>query len=428
MRLLVVGGGGREHALCWALRRENPDADLYCAPGNPGTAELATTLPIAADDLDRLADAADMQGIDLTIVGPEVPLARGLADRLRAEGRAVFGPSAAAAQLEASKAFSKDVMRAAGIPTAASRTFTELAPALAYVDRHAEPLVVKASGLAAGKGAVVCLTRAEAARTVRSMLGDRVFGDAGDTVVIEAFLEGEEISVLAVTDGRDVELLPVSQDHKRLLEGDAGPNTGGMGAYSPVAVATAAVLGRAREEVLLPTLAEMARRGTPYTGVLYAGLMVDREGTPWVVEFNCRLGDPETQVVLPLVAGGLTDVLWKVAHGERVIPIARRQGMASVTTVLASRGYPDQPEKGAAIRIPSGLPAGVTVFHAGTTRGADGVLRVSGGRVLNVTAVAPTFPEAQRLSREAAEAVEYEGKIFRRDIGWREAARVVVPA
>jgi phosphoribosylamine--glycine ligase len=428
VRLLVVGGGGREHALCWALRRENPDADLYCAPGNPGIGELATTLPIAADDLDRLADAADMQGIDLTIVGPEVPLARGLADRLRAEGRAVFGPSAAAAQLEASKAFSKDVMHAAGIPTAASRAFTELGPALAYVDRHAEPLVVKASGLAAGKGAVVCLTRAEAARAVRSMLGDRVFGEAGATVVIEAYLEGEEISVLAVTDGRDVELLPVSQDHKRLLEGDAGPNTGGMGAYSPVAVATAAVLKRAREEVLLPTLAEMARRGTPYTGVLYAGLMVDREGTPWVVEFNCRLGDPETQVVLPLVAGGLTDGLWKVAHGERVAPIARRQGMASVTTVLAARGYPDQPEKGAAIRIPSGLPAGVTVFHAGTARGPDGVLRVSGGRVLNVTAVAPTFSEAQRLSREAAEAVEYEGKVFRRDIGWREAARVVVPA
>ncbi len=266
MRLLVIGGGGREHALCWALRRENPDADLYCAPGNPGTAGLATNLPIAADDLDRIADAADMHGIDLTVVGPEVPLARGLADRLRAEGRAVFGPSAAAAQLEASKAFSKEVMHAAGIPTAASRTFTELRPALDYVDRHSEPLVVKASGLAAGKGAVVCLTRGEAAAAVRSMLGERVFGDAGATVVIEAFLEGEEISVLAVTDGRDVELLPVSQDHKRLLEGDAGPNTGGMGAYSPVAVATPALLARARAEVLLPALEEMRRRDTPYTG------------------------------------------------------------------------------------------------------------------------------------------------------------------
>jgi phosphoribosylamine--glycine ligase len=424
VRLLVVGGGGREHALCWALRRENPDADLYCAPGNPGTADLATNLPIAADDLDRIADAADMHGIDLTVVGPEVPLARGLADRLRAEGRVVFGPSAAAAQLEASKAFSKEVMEAAGIPTARSRTFTELRPALDYVDRHAEPLVVKASGLAAGKGAIVCSTRGEAAAAVRSMLGDRAFGEAGATVVIESFLEGEEISVLAVTDGRDVELLPVSQDHKRLLEGDAGPNTGGMGAYSPVAVATPALLARARAEVLLPALEEMRRRNTPYSGVLYAGLMVDGAGTPWVVEFNCRLGDPETQVVLPLVAGGLTEAFWTVARGEGVIPIPRRQGAASVTTVLASRGYPDQPEKGAAIRIPATLPEGVTVFHAGTARGADGMLRVNGGRVLNVTAVAPTFAEAQRLSRETSEAIEFEGKIFRRDIGWREAARV----
>ena len=428
MRLLVVGGGGREHALCWALRRENPAADLYCAPGNPGTADLATNLSIAADDLDRIADAADMHGIDLTVVGPEVPLARGLADRLRAEGRAVFGPSAAAAQLEASKAFSKEVMHAAGIPTAASRTFTELRPALDYVDRHAEHLVVKASGPAAGRGAVVCLARGEAAAALRSMLGERVFGDAGATVVIEAFLEGEEISVLAVTDGRGVELLPVAQDHKRLLEGDAGPNTGGMGAYSPVAVATPALLARARAEVLLPALAEMRRRDTPYTGVLYAGLMVDRDGAPWVVEFNCRLGDPETQVVLPLVDGGLTDAFWKVAHGEGVAPIACRSGQASVTTVLASRGYPDRPQQGAAIRIPEELPAGVTVFHAGTVRGADGVLRVNGGRVLNVTAVAASFPEAQRLSRETAEAIEFEGKVFRRDIGWREAARAVVTA
>jgi phosphoribosylamine--glycine ligase len=421
---MVVGGGGREHALCWALRRENPDADLFCAPGNPGTAELATNLSIAPDDLDRLADAADMHGIDLTVVGPEVPLARGLADRLRAEGRAVFGPSAAAARLEASKAFSKEVMAAAGIPTAASRTFEDLTAALAYVDRHDEPLVVKASGLAAGKGAVVCATRGEATAAVRAMLGERAFGDAGTTVVIERFLVGEEISVLAVTDGQDIELLPVSQDHKRLLEGDAGPNTGGMGAYSPVAVATPAVLDRARREVLEPTLKEMRRRRTPFTGVLYAGLMVDAAGTPWVVEFNCRLGDPETQVVLPLVAGGLTDALWSVAHGNGVRPIVRRDGEASVTTVLASRGYPGHAEKGAEIRIPAALPPGVTVFHAGTVQGADGVLRASGGRVLNVTAVAPSFTEAQRLSRETAEAVEFDGKVFRRDIGWREARRL----
>jgi phosphoribosylamine--glycine ligase len=424
VRLLVVGSGGREHALCWALRRETPEADVYCAPGNPGTAEVARNLSIAADDLDRLADAADMHGIDLTVVGPEVPLARGLADRLRAEGRAVFGPSAAAAQLEASKAFAKEVMAAAEIPTASSRTFHQLGPALEYVAQHREPLVVKASGLAAGKGAVVCETRGEAVAAVRAMLGEGVFGEAGRTVVIEAFLRGEEVSVLAITDGRDVELLPVSQDHKRLLEADAGPNTGGMGAYSPVSVATPELLERTRREVLLPTLAEMRRREAPFTGLLYAGLMVDDDGTPWVVEFNCRLGDPETQVVLPLVSNGLTRSLLAVATGEPPVPLELLTGAASVTTVLASRGYPDTPEKGAAITIPSRLPEGVTVFHAGTARGDDGVLRVNGGRVLNVTAVASSFAEAQRLSRDVAEVIEYEGKIHRRDIGWREAARL----
>ena len=427
MRLLVVGGGGREHALCWALRRENPGADLYCAPGNPGTAELARNLPIAADDLDRLADAADMYGIGLTVIGPEVPLARGLADRLRAEGRAVFGPGAAAAQLEASKAFAKEVMAAAGIPTAASRTFQALDPALAYVAAHPEPLVVKASGLAAGKGAIVCATREEAATAVRAMLGEDSFGEAGRTVVIEAFLEGEEISVLAITDGREVELLPVAQDHKRLLEGDRGPNTGGMGAYSPVAVATPELLARVRREVLLPALHEMRARGTPYTGVLYAGLMIDRRGAPWVVEFNCRLGDPETQVVLPLVADGLTGCLRSVAGGGPPTPLTLRPA-ASVTTVLASEGYPDAPRKGAAITLPPVLPEGVTIFHAGTTRDADGTLRAAGGRVLNVTAVASTFAEARRLSRETAEAIAFDGKVFRRDIGWREAARRVETA
>lgn len=424
MRLLVVGSGGREHALCWALRRENPDADLYCAPGNPGTAELAANLPIPADDLDRIADAADMHGIDLTVVGPEVPLARGLADRLRAEGRAVFGPGAAAAQVEASKAFAKEVMAAAGIPTASSRTFTDLGQALSYVAGHPEPLVVKASGLAAGKGAIVCDSRDQAAATLRAMLGDGAFGDAGRTVVIESFLRGEEVSVLAITDGTSVELLPASQDHKRLLEGDAGPNTGGMGAYSPVSVATSELLERTRTEVLLPALAELRRRGAPFAGVLYAGLMVDDDGVPWVVEFNCRLGDPETQVVLPLVAGGLTPSFWSVARGGAPTPVELLPGAASVTTVLASRGYPDAPAKGAPITIPGRLPDGVTVFHAGTTLDADGVLRVNGGRVLNVTAVASSFPEAQRLSRETAEAVAYDGKVYRRDIGWREAARL----
>ncbi|HEV7366936.1 MAG TPA: phosphoribosylamine--glycine ligase [Gemmatimonadales bacterium] len=423
MRLLVVGGGGREHALCWALRRENPEAEIYCAPGNPGTAEVAQNLPIAADDLDRLADGADMHGIDLTIVGPEAPLARGLADRLRAEGRAVFGPSAAAAQLEASKAFAKEVMASAGVRTAASRSFTDLAAGLSYVDRHAEPLVVKASGLAAGKGAIVCATRAEAARAVRAMLEADQFGEAGRTVVIESFLQGEEISVMVVTDGEEVELLPVAQDHKRLLEGDQGPNTGGMGAYSPVSLGSPALLERVKRDVMLPTLEGMRRAGAPFSGVLYAGLMIDPAGVPWVVEFNCRLGDPEAQVILPLISEGLTDALWKTAKGEAPSRIDHSRG-AAVTTVLAARGYPDRPEKGAPIRLPDAVPEGVTMFHAGTSRGRDGVLRVDGGRVLTATAVGTSFSEAQQLSREAAEAVQYEGKVFRRDIGWREAARL----
>jgi phosphoribosylamine--glycine ligase len=424
VRILVVGSGGREHALCWALRRENPDADLYCAPGNPGTANLATNLPIPADDLDRLADAADMRGIDLTVVGPEVPLARGLADRLRAEGRAVFGPSAAAAQLESSKAFSKEVMRAAGVPTAGSRTFTDLKAALAYVDRHAEPLVVKASGLAAGKGAIVCATRREAADAVRSMLGEHRFGDAGSVVVIEDFLEGEEISVLAITDGREVELLPASQDHKRLLEGDAGPNTGGMGAYAPVSIATARLLERTRDDIIVPMLGEMRRRSSPFAGLLYVGLMVSPDGHPYVVEFNCRFGDPEAQVVLPLIEGGLTDALHRVARAQEPSPLSIRHDAFAVTTVLAAAGYPDAPARGAPIALPASLPAGVQIFHAGTSRDADGTLRVAGGRVLTVTAVATSFAEAQRLSRETAAAVEFDGKTWRRDIGWREQSRL----
>jgi phosphoribosylamine--glycine ligase len=254
VKVLVVGGGGREHALCWALRRDLPAGDLFCAPGNPGTAELATNLPVSADDLDRQVAAAEAHGIELVVIGPEAPLAAGLADRLRAAGRAVMGPSAAAARLEASKAFAKDVMASAGVPTARSEAFTDLADALAAVDRHTEPLVVKASGLAAGKGAVVCATRGDARLAVTAMLRDRIFGDAGATVVLEEFLEGEELSVLAITNGRDLSLLPAAQDHKRLLEGDRGPNTGGMGAYSPVSLATTALLNRVEAVVLRPTL------------------------------------------------------------------------------------------------------------------------------------------------------------------------------
>jgi phosphoribosylamine--glycine ligase len=421
MRLLVVGGGGREHALCWALRREDPHADIYAAPGNPGTGTLATNLDIPADDLDRLTDAVDAYGIDLTIIGPEAPLAAGLADRLRGEGRVVFGPGAAAAQIEASKAFAKGVMERAGVATAASASFTDLAGALAYVDAHAEPLVVKASGLAAGKGAVVCATRRDGAQAVRAMLGERRLGSAGQLVVIEDFLEGEELSVFAVTNGREVRILPSAQDHKRLLEGDRGPNTGGMGAYAPVSIATHDLLQLVERDVLLPTLAELEDEGAPFSGLLYAGLMIGPDGAPSVIEFNCRFGDPETQAVLPLLEGGLTDLLDAAARGSALPAVRVRRG-AAVTTVLAAAGYPDAPERGAVISIPEDLPTGVTVFHAGTTL-TDGTLRVSGGRVLTVTGVAETFSEAQAASRAAAGSIDFAGKTWRRDIGWREAAR-----
>ncbi len=422
MKLLIVGAGGREHALTRALVLDNPQHRLFVAPGNPGTAALATNLAIRADDTAALAAAAAHHDIDLVVVGPEAPLAHGLADRLRAEGRAVFGPGAAGAKIEASKAFAKDIMHAAGIPTASSATFTDLAEALGFVERHTEPLVVKASGLAAGKGVVVCDTRADAATAVRAMLGEKVFGEAGSEVVIEEFLDGEELSVLAVTNGRDVQLLPTAQDHKRLLEGDRGPNTGGMGAYAPVSLATPQLLDRVRREVLCPALDEMRRRGIDYRGVLYAGLMLHPDGTPNVVEFNCRLGDPETEVVLPLLESGVTALFDAAARGKD-LPAPQVRSGAAVTTVLAAAGYPGTPATGAKITIPDDLGDGVTVYHAGTARRADGALVVAGGRVLAVTAVAQRFDNARRLSRDAAARVAFDGKQMRGDIGWREAAR-----
>ena len=422
MRLLIVGGGGREHALALALAADDPAHQLYVAPGNPGTATIATNLQISADDVDRLVDAADAYAIDLIIVGPEVPLALGLADRLRGEGRAVFGPGASGARIEASKAFSKEVMTSAGVPTARSVAFTDIAAALRHIDASPEPIVVKASGLAAGKGAIVCDTRDEARQAVRAMLDEHLFGDAGAVVVIEAFLEGEELSVLAVTNGREVRLLPAAQDHKRLLDGDRGPNTGGMGAYAPVSIATPAVLRRIEHEVLLPTLAELARRSAPYRGVLYAGIMLHADGTPNVVEFNCRLGDPETQVAVPLIESGLLALLDAAARGE-ALPAIDVRDAAAVTTIVAAAGYPDAPVKGARIELPENLGDGVTAYHAGTRRAPDGSLVTNGGRVFAVTAVADTFGAARAASVAAAERIEFEGKQMRTDIGWRELER-----
>ena len=424
MRVLVVGGGGREHALCWALHSDDPQTTLFAAPGNPGTASLGTNLPISATDIDALTRAAREHRVDLVVVGPEAPLAAGLVDQLQGDGRPAFGPTRGAAQLEASKAFAKDVLAQAHVPTAPSRTFVALAPALDYIARHAEPLVVKASGLAAGKGAVVCTTRAEAAETARAMLERGALGEAGREIVVEAFLEGEELSLLALTDGERLVLLPPAQDHKRLGEGDTGPNTGGMGAYAPVGFATPALLARARREVFEPTLAEMRRRGATYRGVLYAGLMVASDGTPFVLEFNCRFGDPETQAVLPMLSTGVTEHFLGIATGTwkpgaEMVPASG----AAVTTVLAARGYPDAPEQGAPITLPDDPGPDVLVFHAGTTRDADGTLRVAGGRVLNVTARAPTVRQAAAASRLACERIAFEGKVYRRDIGWRELQR-----
>jgi phosphoribosylamine--glycine ligase len=426
VRVLVVGGGGREHALCWALHRDSPDATLFAAPGNPGTAALGTNLPIAATAVDDLVAAAAQHDIDVTIIGPEAPLAAGLADRLRAAGRAVFGPSQAAARLESSKAYAKEVMRRAGVPTAASATFTELTPALDYIRAHAEPLVVKASGLAAGKGVVVCVTREDAADAARAMLAGNALGDAGNEIVVEEFLEGEELSVLALTDGERIVLLPPAQDHKRLGEGDTGPNTGGMGAYCPVSLATAPLLARVRRDVFAPVLREMAAQGAPYEGVLYAGLMLARDGTPYVLEFNCRFGDPEAQAILPGLAKGATKHLLDIARRRwrpkrHVIPPAR----AAVTTVLAARGYPEKPERGATIRLPPEVGAGpdVVIFHAGTVRDADGTLRTAGGRVLSVTGLGADVPAAARASAAACERIAFEGKTWRRDIAWRELER-----
>ena len=421
MRVLVVGGGGREHALCWMLSRA---AAVFCAPGNPGTAEVATNLAVAADHPDQVIGAVREHRIDLVVVGPEAPLAAGLVDRLAAQRIPAFGPTAGAARIEASKAFAKDVMERARVPTAESRTFTDRTKALEYIVGHPEPLVVKASGLAAGKGAVVCRTRGEAQAAARDMFGGK-FGAAGQEVLVERFLDGEELSVLALTDGERVLMLPPAQDHKRLEEGDSGPNTGGMGAYAPVSLATPGLLERVEREILLPVLRELAARGARYRGCLYAGLMISPAGDPLVIEFNCRFGDPETQVVLPALAGDLADHFWRIGSGERWRPPVAQVAAdrAAVTTVLVSQGYPDAPQKGAAISLPVTRPPDTLLFHAGSTRDAGGALRVSGGRVLCATGLGTDVAQAAAQSRALADAIQYEGRVFRRDIAWREVAR-----
>lgn len=421
MRILIVGNGGREHALLWKLRRDAPEATFFATRPNGGMAAECEAVDLAPGDGAALAAWAASARVDLAVIGPEAPLAAGLADRMRAAGVAAFGPSAAAARIESSKAFAKELMARAGVPTAAFAVCSELDSAVERIEAAAPPVVVKASGLAAGKGVSVCATAEEAVDAARRIFGG-AFGDAGRRVVVEERLEGEELSIFFLADGEDfVPLLP-SQDHKRIGEGDRGPNTGGMGAYAPVGFATDALLREVGERVAGPTLGALAEAGSPFSGLLYAGLMITAEG-PKVVEFNCRFGDPETQAVLPLMDSSLLDPVLGIARGDGIAGHRPQfRDAAAVCTVLAARGYPGPCESGAAISAPT-TGGDTFLFHAGT-RLRDGRLETSGGRVLAATAVAPTFQEARAASRVAAQAVSFEGKQYRGDIGWREAARL----
>jgi len=424
MKLLLVGGGGREHALAWRIRRDLPDAELLAAPGNPGIAELARCVAVKAGDVPALLALARDEAVDAVIVGPEAPLAAGLVDACRAAGIPAFGPTQAAAQLETSKAFAKQVMREAGVPTAAATEHADAASAKAAARALGAPVVIKATGLAAGKGVVVAATLDEAEAAIDAMLGG-AYGEAGASVLVEEFMAGEELSLFVLTDGTHAVPLPAAQDHKRIGEGDTGPNTGGMGAYAPVSVATPEILLAAMERIVHPTLAAMRARGTPFTGLLYVGLMLTADG-PKVVEFNCRFGDPETQVVLPMIAGNLAEAMLAVARGASLadLPPLRIRDGAAVGTVVAAAGYPDTPRAGDAITLPP-TTDDVLVFHAGTARDASGTLVTAGGRVVTVVGLGRSFEAARRRSADAAEAVRFEGAYRRRDIGWRESARAV---
>ena len=446
MKVLIVGGGGREHALAWKLARERPGLEVVAAPGNPGLAALGRCVPVRADDVDALVALAEAERPDYTLVGPEAPLALGLVDRMRARGLPAFGPTAAAARIETSKAWAKRLMLDAGVPTAHATWHTDPAGAKRAAAALGAPVVVKASGLAAGKGVVVAHTPAEAEAAIDDMLvGDR-FGAAGAEVLVEEFMAGEELSVFYLTDGHTAVPLVPAQDHKRLLAGDRGPNTGGMGAYSPVALrdyvarhydagaeaSTAAasasrLAAAAASDIVAPVLSAMRDQGAPFTGLLYAGLMLTTAG-PKVVEFNCRFGDPETQAILPFADReqfAIGGALRAIAAGERLSGTfsVSDPGGSAVTTVLAAAGYPDAPRLGDPITLPRTLPPGVTLFHAGTALDPAGRLVTAGGRVLAVTAVADTFEQAQALSRATAADVEFAGKHYRDDIGWRELAR-----
>jgi phosphoribosylamine---glycine ligase len=424
MRVLLVGGGGREHALAWSLAASPLLTKLWIAPGNPGTAECGDNVPIAATDIAGLVAFAREQRVDLVVVGPEAPLTLGLADACAASGIACFGPSAAAARLEGSKAFMKEVCDAAGVPTASWARFDEPAAAHAHIGARGAPIVVKADGLAAGKGVVVAMSVEEAFAAVDEIMVARVHGQAGASVVIEEFLDGEEVSFFALCDGTHAIALAAAQDHKRVGDGDTGPNTGGMGAYSPAPVFTQALQDEVMARMIRPTLAEMARRGTPFRGVLFAGLMLTREG-PKLLEYNVRFGDPECQVLMLRLQSDLLPALVAACHGALDRFALRWWEEAAIIVVMAARGYPGEPAPGGVIEgleRAAQLP-GVQVFQAGTARREDGALVASGGRVLGIAASARTLGEAREAAYAAVEALDFPDGFCRRDIGHRALTR-----
>jgi len=423
VRVLLVGGGGREHALAWKLAQSPRLGRLVAAPGNPGVARHAECVAVRDDEIDDLVALATRESADLVVVGPELPLSLGLADRLRAAGLAVFGPSQAAARLESSKAFSKDLMARYGIPTARFKIFQDAAAARRFCREWGAPLVVKADGLAAGKGAIVCLTLDDADRAIRLCLEEGAFGSAGRTVVVEEFMEGEEASFFVVTDGTSALPFQAAQDHKTIFDGDRGPNTGGMGAYSPAPVMDATTDRRVMDEIVTPTIAAMAKEGAPYAGVLYVGLMITKDG-PRVVEFNCRFGDPECQAILPRLDEDILPVFDAVARGRGLPASLRWRPESSVCVVLASRGYPAAPKVGDPISglDDAGALPGVNVFHAGTAR-RDGGLVTAGGRVLGVQALGPDIRSAVARAYEAVDRIRFDGMQWRSDIGQRALGR-----
>lgn len=424
MNVLIIGSGGREHALAWKVAQDPRIEKVFVAPGNAGTAVEAKCENVAIDVLaiEQLADFA-AENVQLTIVGPEAPLVKGVVDLFRARGLDIFGPTAAAAQLEGSKAFTKDFLARQNIPTADYQNFTEVEPALAYLREKGAPIVVKADGLAAGKGVIVAMTLEEAEEAVRDMLSGNAFGDAGARVVIEEFLDGEEASFIVMVDGENVLPMATSQDHKRVGDADTGPNTGGMGAYSPAPVVTADVHQRVMDEIIYPTVRGMAAEGNVYTGFLYAGLMIDKRGAPKVIEFNCRFGDPETQPVMLRLQSSLV-LLVEAALAKALNKIeAQWDPRPTVGVVLAAGGYPGDYAKGDVI---DGLDAAAElegkVFHAGTTL-KDGHIVTNGGRVLCATAIGASVSEAQQQAYRLAERIRWDGLFYRHDIGYRAIAR-----